>query len=59
MTAMLTDTDIQVFQEIYRKHFGISLDKNHAHRMGEELVRLVRVVYEPSKEKSRPIEHKK
>lgn len=47
---MLTDADIQSFQSLYQKHFGRVLDKNEAHRMGEDIVRLVRVVYEPSKE---------
>lgn len=47
---MLTDADIQSFQALYQKHFGRALDKNEAQRMGEDIVRLVRVVYEPSKE---------
>lgn len=47
---MLTDADIQSFQSLYQKHFGRVLDKNEAHRMGEDIVRLVRIVYEPSKE---------
>lgn len=45
---MLTDTDIQEFQAMYRKHFDIDLNDDEARQMGEELIRLVRVVYEPN-----------
>jgi hypothetical protein len=45
---MLTDTDIQEFQAMYRKHFGIDLSEDEARKMGEELIRLVRIVYEPN-----------
>lgn len=47
---MLTDADIQSFQVLYQKHFGRALDKNEAHKIGEEIVNLVRIVYEPSTE---------
>ena len=45
---MLSETDIQEFQVMYQKHFGVRLDKDEAERMSEELIRLVRVVYEPN-----------
>ena len=45
----LTDADSQSFQTLYQKHFGVALDKNEAHRIGGDIVRLVRVVYEPGK----------
>lgn len=45
---MLTDADILEFQAMYRKNFGIDLNEDEARQMGEELIRLVRVVYEPN-----------
>lgn len=45
---MLTDIDIQEFQVMYRKYFGIDLNDEEARKMGEELIRLVRVVYKPN-----------
>lgn len=48
---MLTDTDIQEFQAMYRKHFGVDLNEEEAKKMSEELIRLVRVVCEPNKTK--------
>jgi hypothetical protein len=46
---MLTDTDIQEFQALYRKHFGKDLDMDEARKMAEDVIRLVQVVYAPNK----------
>ncbi len=47
---MLSETDIQEFQVMYQKHFGVLLDKDETQRMSEELIRLVRLVYERNTE---------
>ena len=47
---MLTDKDIQEFQAIYQKHFGIALNTDEAALLAEEMLSLVRFVYEPKNE---------
>ena len=48
---MLTDKDIQEFQAIYQKHFGIALNRDEAALLAEEMLRLVRFVYESNNKK--------
>lgn len=41
---MLTSNQVSKFQELYRKHFGESINRVKAAEMGERLVNFVRVV---------------
>ena len=44
---MLTDTDIEKMQMLYKKHFGIELDKDEARMKLSLLVRQMELVYVP------------
>lgn len=44
---ILTDADIHELQALCREHFGFEPENEEARRMGEDLLRLVRLVYEP------------
>lgn len=44
---MLTDTDIKKMQVLYKKHFGIDLDKDTARAELSLLVRQMELVYVP------------
>jgi len=43
----LTDTDIAKFQRIFRKLYGIELDRDNAYRLLARMVRQVELVYQP------------
>lgn len=44
---MLTDTDIKKMQMLYKKHFGIELDKDEARMKLSMLVRQMELIYVP------------
>lgn len=44
---MLTDADIKKMQMLYKKHFGIELDKDEARMKLSLLVRQLELVYVP------------
>ncbi len=44
---MLTDADIEKMQVLYKKHFGIELDKDEARMKLSLLVRQMELVYVP------------
>jgi len=48
----LTDADIQEFQLLYKKHFGIEISKAEAMSKGTRLIRFIEVVskYEAHKQ---------
>jgi hypothetical protein len=47
ISTMLTDDQIQKFQSIYAKRFGVELDKKIALEKGIKLVRLIELIYKP------------
>ncbi len=44
---VLTDTDIQKFQALYRSEFGMEISAEEAYEKGIRLVRLMSAVYRP------------
>lgn len=44
---VLTDTDIQKFQALYRSEFGKEISAEEAYEKGIKLVRLMSAVYRP------------
>ena len=44
---VLSDTDIAKFQNIYKKEFGIEINKEDAYEKGVKLLRLMSIVYKP------------
>lgn len=44
---MLSDEAIKQYQEIYKKKFGQEISEKEAREQGENLIRLIRVVYKP------------
>jgi hypothetical protein len=44
---VLTDTDIQKFQALYRSEFGMEITAEEAYEKGIKLVRLMSAVYRP------------
>lgn len=42
-----TDTDLRKFQGLYRKHFGMELDRDTAYRKLSLLVRQMEIAYRP------------
>lgn len=44
---MLTDTDIEKMMVLYKKHFGIDLDKDEARNKLNMLVEQVQLTYRP------------
>ena len=45
---VLTDIDINRFQELYKEQFGIEICKEDAREQGMKLLRLVSIVYGPT-----------
>jgi len=48
---MLTNEQVQKFQDIYRKRFGKEISKEDALEKGIKLVRLMEIIYKPITEK--------
>lgn len=44
---MLDESDIEKFQEIYKKQFGKEISTEEAYEKGAKLLRLVQLVYRP------------
>ncbi len=43
----LTDKEIEDFQRIYKKEFGVKISKKDALEQGTKLLNLVKVIYRP------------
>jgi len=48
---VLSDEDLIKFQNLYKKEFGIEINKEDAYEKGIKLLRLMSVVYKPMTEK--------
>lgn len=44
---VLSDTDITVFQELYRKELGIEISREEAYEKGIKLLTLMSAIYKP------------
>lgn len=45
----ITDEQIREFQDLYKKRFGVEIDKEDARERGLRLARLIELVYKPLK----------
>lgn len=48
---MLTDKQVNEFQEIYKNHFGEEISREDALEGGIKLVRMMKIIYTPITEK--------
>lgn len=46
---MLSEIQIEKFQQLYRNRFGTDIDRDRAIELGTRLVEMMRVVYRPIK----------
>lgn len=44
---MLSDEDIQKYQEIYKINFGVNISQDQAYEQGAKLIRLIELIYKP------------
>ncbi len=49
---VLTDKNIQDFQDIYKKYFGKEISRKDALEQGTKLLRLISILYRPKEERS-------
>lgn len=56
---MISNKHIETFQSLYKKHFGIEINREEAEEKCSSLVRLVELVYFPEKIKEYEINRKK
>ena len=47
---MLSETQVQKFQELYRKRFGKEIGREEAYEKGVKLLRMMELVYAPMTE---------
>jgi len=43
----ISEQKIKEFQDIYEEYFGECIDKEKAHEFGENLARLIKLIYKP------------
>lgn len=52
---MLSDKNIETFQMLYKKHFGIEISKEDAYEKGSSLIRFIQVVYFPERQQKHEV----
>jgi hypothetical protein len=44
---VISDKQIEKFQEIYRNYYGSEISKEEAYEQGMKLIRMLKVIYHP------------